>query len=81
MNAIYEKIRENLPVIKRYAISSLITFLSGFILTLAAQIETLNVGSFENGAAIALIITALRAGFKVLIETIAAKLAMKKREF
>lgn len=77
MNFIYVKIKENLPLIKHYGISSLITFLTGFVLALAAQIHTLDVQSFENGAALALLITALRAGFKMLIEAIVKKLAQR----
>lgn len=81
MNEFYVKLREKMPVIKHYALSSLITFLTGFSLTVAAQINTLNLESLENGAAVALIITALRAGLKMLIETAVSWLAAKKNKF
>lgn len=80
MNFIYVKIKENMPIIKRYAISSFITFFTGFVLAIAAQIDTLTIQSFESGAAVGLLITALRAGFKLLIEAAVKKLTQKKYE-
>lgn len=53
---------------KRYLISSGITFLTGFCLTLSVNWDSITLESFQNGAIIGVIFTAARAGFKAVIE-------------
>lgn len=54
--------------IKKYAISSLITFLTGFGLVLLSSIDSLTIDSVKNGALAGAIFMALRAGVKSVLE-------------
>ena len=56
--------------LKRYLISSGISFLTGFAVVVLANIETVTLESFTNGAVVGLLFAALRAGFKGLLETL-----------
>lgn len=53
---------------KKYLISSLVTFLTGFGLTFLAQIDSITLSSFKDGTLVALIFVACRAAIKALIE-------------
>jgi hypothetical protein len=54
--------------VKRYLISSLVTFLTGFALVLVAQIDSLSLESFKDGALAGVLFSALRAGIKGVLE-------------
>lgn len=65
----------NKSTLKTYALSSLITFLTMFSLTLVAGIDTgITLG---QEAGLSLIVTALRAGVKAAIEYISMKITEK----
>jgi hypothetical protein len=53
---------------KRYLISSLVTFLGGFLTVILAQIDAITIESFYNGALVGILFTAVRTGVKSLIE-------------
>lgn len=65
------KVKQNL---KHYLISSLITFLTGFLTVLSVSIDKINIQNFEVSALIGLFLVAVRAGFKVLLEKYLQKL-------
>lgn len=74
----------NKETLKRYAISSLITFLTGFLLVIGGEIDTLTLDSLKDGSLAGLLLLALRAGVKAFIEyvvpvlgTLLAKLKTK----
>ena len=54
--------------LKHYAISSLITFMTGFLTALIPMLDKLNFLSFETSILIGLFLVAIRAGFKALLE-------------
>lgn len=59
-------------VVKRYALSSSITFLSTFFLILGTNLNTVsNPATLTTGAVLALIMVAGRAAFKAVIEAVA----------
>lgn len=58
--------------IKRYLISSGVTFITAFCVVLLANIDSLTLESFKDGAFIGIMFTALRAGVKGLLEFIVA---------
>ena len=53
---------------KRYAMSSLITFVSGFAMSMLAQYDKVTLETVQNGALLGIVFTALRAGFKLVLE-------------
>lgn len=59
--------------LKKYLVSTAITFLSGFGLVILASIDNLSIESFENGAIIAIVFSASRAGVKASLEFLLAK--------
>jgi len=54
--------------IKRYIVSSLITFFTAFATVLLASIDSITIESIKDGAIIGIVFTALRAGTKALLE-------------
>jgi hypothetical protein len=54
--------------IKRYIISSLITFLAGFCSIILVNIDNITLDSFKDGTLVGVIFLAVRAGVKGLIE-------------
>jgi hypothetical protein len=58
----------NKQEIKRYLVSSLITFIATFLLVFLPQVSDLTLESIKTGAVLGLLITALRAGVKASIE-------------
>lgn len=54
--------------IKRYLISSAVTFATSFIVVLLAEIDTFTVESLKDGAIIGVLFTASRAGIKGILE-------------
>ena len=53
---------------KRYIISSLITFLTGFAIVLLSDWDNITLNSIQDGSIVALIFVALRTGLKGVIE-------------
>ena len=60
-----ETLKENW---KRYAFSSLITFLAGFLIVIYPEIDNLTYYDFNAGALTGIVFLAVRGGVKVLIE-------------
>ena len=58
---------------KRYLISSGVTFASVFLVVLGAQLETLDTTTISGGALAALVVVAARAGVKAIWEKYANK--------
>jgi len=56
--------------LKRYIISSGVTFLSGFLFSLAAQIGSIDIETMGWSALGAIGLVALRAGLKMLLESV-----------
>lgn len=54
--------------LKKYLISSLITFLAGFAVVILAEIDSLTLESLKDGSIAGLIFAGLRAGIKAVIE-------------
>ena len=62
-----ETIRENW---KRYLISSCVTFVVGFFISLLAQFENITPEAFSNGAIVGILFVSVRAGVKMVMELI-----------
>ena len=58
--------------VKRWAISSLITFLAGFALVILPSLDTLNLADLQGGALIGLLFAGVRAGVKAVLESFIA---------
>lgn len=58
------------PTVKRYILSSAITFLSTFFLILGTNVSALGAGTVTTASIIALISLAARAAFKAVIEAV-----------
>ena len=54
--------------LKRYAVSSAVTFSTGFGLVLLSNIDNITMESFGNGAIWGFLFTAFRAGIKLVLE-------------
>ena len=54
--------------LKRYAVSSAVTFSTGFGLVLLSDIDKITLESFGNGAIWGFLFTAFRAGLKLVLE-------------
>lgn len=59
---------------KRYLTSSGVTFLAAFILYLSSNLDQLTAENLETGAYIAVVLAAVRAGVKALMELIVSYL-------
>jgi len=53
---------------KKYVISSLVTFVSAFVMTVLPFIDTLKLEDVQTGAVISILFTGIRAGVKALLE-------------
>jgi len=60
-----EQTKSNL---RRWILSSAVTFLAGFSIVLLAQWEDITLASFQTGSIVGIIFLAVRAGFKALLE-------------
>jgi hypothetical protein len=58
---------------KKWLISSLVTFLTGFGIVFVSQIDTITLESFKDGTLVALLFVGVRAGIKVVIEYFLSK--------
>jgi len=54
--------------IKRYAISSLVTFSTGFSIIFLSQIDNITMQSFQDGGFVGIVFVSVRAGVKALLE-------------
>lgn len=54
--------------LKRYLISSGISFLTGFLPVILSSLDTLTMETIKDGALIGIFIAAIRAGLKTLFE-------------
>lgn len=62
----------NKQVIKNYAVSSLITFLTGFLAVIAMHVDTLSLETLRGGALLGIVGAGVRAGVKACIEYLIA---------
>jgi len=53
---------------KRWALSTLVTFLTGFCMVLVAQIDQITLASFADGTLVGVVFAAVRAGVKAVME-------------
>jgi hypothetical protein len=53
---------------KRWALSTLVTFLTGFCVVLVAQIDQITPASFADGTFVGVFFAAARAGVKAVVE-------------
>jgi len=53
---------------KRYALSTIVTFLTGFCMVLVLEIDNITLEAFGNGAIVGIVFAAARAGIKGVIE-------------
>lgn len=53
---------------KRWLISSAVTFVSGFSIAMLSVIDDITLETVRNGAVVAVVFTAIRAGLKGLLE-------------
>lgn len=53
---------------KRYLISSLVTFAAAFAMYFVTVIDTIDINSLTDGTIIALVFTGIRAGIKAILE-------------
>ena len=60
--------------IKRYAVSSLVTFFTGFVLAVAPSLSDLSVDVAKEGVLLGILLVGVRAGVKMVIEEVSAKL-------
>ena len=53
---------------KDYIKSAVITFVAGMALVIVPEIDRISLESFQDGALVGLVFTAVRTGFKMLLE-------------
>lgn len=54
--------------VKRYALSSLISFSAGFVVVILANHDSFTLASFQDGSVIGIVFLAVRAGAKLVLE-------------
>jgi O-antigen/teichoic acid export membrane protein len=54
--------------LKRYLLSSLVTFLAGFLSIVLVNIDNITLDSFRDGTLVGILFIAVRTGIKGLIE-------------
>ena len=62
---------------KRYLVSSGITFLTAFCIVLVAQIDTLSTTSLKDGGLLGVLFVGVRAGIKAVAELIVLTFSRK----
>ena len=60
------------PNVKRWLISSGISFATGFAMVLLTSIDSLGIESFRDGSLLGLLFVAARAGIKAVVESFLA---------
>ena len=58
---------------KRYAISSVVTFLTGFGMVFLAEIDSITMDTFKEGGLMGIVFMAGRAGIKAVLEYFLSK--------
>ena len=53
---------------KRYFVSSMITFFSGFVFVLVNSIDSVTLETLRDGSLVGVLLAAVRAGIKALLE-------------
>jgi len=66
--------------LKRYLISSGVTFLAGFLMVFATELQSLSIESLTKSAVIGILLLALRAGLKALFEYVIPLLVAFKKK-
>jgi len=56
--------------LKRYIVSSLVTFATAFATVVLASIDSITLETIKTGAVVSVLFVALRAGVKALIESL-----------
>ena len=56
--------------LKRYIVSSLVTFATAFATVLLASIDSITLETIKTGAVVSVLFVALRAGVKALLESL-----------
>lgn len=74
MKLTYEVFKKNW---KRYGWSSLITFITAFIIVVLPEMDNIDLGSFKDGTLISLGFLAIRAGVKAIFELMLVWLTKK----
>ena len=64
---------ETKQTIKRWVISSILSFLTGFALIIFNDIDSISISSFKDGSLVGLIFLATRAGIKAILELFLAR--------
>lgn len=59
--------------VKKYLISSLITFITAFAIAILPHIDGLTLDTITNGSLVGLLFAGVRAGIKAILEAIANK--------
>ena len=57
-----------MKLIRRYALSTIVTFLTGFAIVIVGEIDSLTIDAFKDGTLVGLLFAAVRAGLKAAIE-------------
>lgn len=70
------KTKTKKEILKDYAVSSFITFIAAFALVIATD-PSFNVQSFSDGAIVGVLLAALRAGVKAVVEYFVVKAQAK----
>lgn len=65
---------------KRYLISSLVTFFAAFLVYFITVIDEVTIESFTNGALVAIMFVGVRIGVKAVLEASVALLTEKYEE-
>lgn len=55
-------------IIKRYAFSSLISFLTGFSLIFTSEIDSITLDTIKDGSYVGIVFLAFRGGTKAVVE-------------
>ena len=69
MEKIKVYLKAKFPTIVHYLVSSIITFLTAFLGMLILVIDKFTLESFETGAWVGVVVVAIRAGVKALLES------------
>lgn len=60
------------PTLKRYLVSGLVSFITGFAMILVAQIDNITMESFKDGSIVGILFLAVRTGVKGILELVLA---------
>jgi len=63
--------------VKRYLVSSLVTFLTGVALVLVSEIDNITLEALKDGSLVGVLFVAVRAGVKMVLELFLSQFATK----